>query len=424
MRCLFCFVLQIVVAVFLCLLTSADAVLPVFAQREFRDNMIRFYFNQRYSSKEICGLLLFVHHIVVSRRQLKRIKFRLRLRMRENFSPVEEIFTAMVALHQNGYSNYGYRMMWKMLHVIYNLRTTQETVRLILKGIDPEGVELRRRHRLRRRRYVKKGPNFAIHIDGYDKLKPFGIAIHGAIDGYSRKILWLKADRSNNNPRVVASYFLEHVRRFRRVPRVVRSDKGTENVIVRDLQIALRYHHNDGMAGLNSYQVGRSTSNQRIERFWRTLTQNFGQFWRNLFKDMRDAGFLNDGDRMQVECLRFCFTPIIQEQLNAFKDVWNRHRVRAQHYSETPSDIPDIVYYQPEVFDARDYSHELTCNVAIIDRLYYECKRQTHQFGCTEAFLEGLELLTGLQRDALTTRRSLDSAVELFYYLTDVMGSL
>ena len=27
------------------------------------------------------------------------------------------------------------------------------------------------------------------HIDGYDKLKPFDFAIHGAIDGYSRKIL-------------------------------------------------------------------------------------------------------------------------------------------------------------------------------------------------------------------------------------------
>ena len=28
-------------------------------------------------------------------------------------------------------------------------------------------------------------PNFLWHCDGYDKLKPFGIAIHGCIDGYS-----------------------------------------------------------------------------------------------------------------------------------------------------------------------------------------------------------------------------------------------
>ena len=30
------------------------------------------------------------------------------------------------------------------------------------------------------------------HIDGWDKLKPYGFAVHGAMDGYSRKLLWLK----------------------------------------------------------------------------------------------------------------------------------------------------------------------------------------------------------------------------------------
>ena len=29
------------------------------------------------------------------------------------------------------------------------------------------------------------------NVNGYDKLKPFGFAFHGAIDGYSRKMLWL-----------------------------------------------------------------------------------------------------------------------------------------------------------------------------------------------------------------------------------------
>ena len=37
-------------------------------------------------------------------------------------------------------------------------------------------------------------------FDGYDKLKAFGFAIHGAIDGHSRKILWLKFVQSNYNP--------------------------------------------------------------------------------------------------------------------------------------------------------------------------------------------------------------------------------
>lgn len=32
--------------------------------------------------------------------------------------------------------------------------------------------------------YNAKGPNYSWHTDGYDKLKPYGIAIHGCIDGY------------------------------------------------------------------------------------------------------------------------------------------------------------------------------------------------------------------------------------------------
>jgi hypothetical protein len=44
------------------------------------------------------------------------------------------------------------------------------------------------------------------HI-GYDKLKPYGFPIHGAIDGYSRKILWLELSRSNNKPEMPAKIF-------------------------------------------------------------------------------------------------------------------------------------------------------------------------------------------------------------------------
>ena len=55
----------------------------------------------------------------------------------------------------------------------------------MLKEIDSEGSELRR-HRLKRRVYVNQGFDYAWNLAGYDKLKPFGFAIHGAIDGYSR----------------------------------------------------------------------------------------------------------------------------------------------------------------------------------------------------------------------------------------------
>jgi len=68
------------------------------------------------------------------------------------------------------------------------------------------------------------------HIDGNDKLKKWGICIHGGIDGFSRKLLWLKASTTNNNPIVIANYFLQNIKTNGFTPKILRMDKGTENV--------------------------------------------------------------------------------------------------------------------------------------------------------------------------------------------------
>ena len=46
---------------------------------------------------------------------------------------------------------------------------------------------------------------------GYDKLKPFGFPVHGAVDGFSRKVQWLEVTRSNNAPETVAQFYLDAV---------------------------------------------------------------------------------------------------------------------------------------------------------------------------------------------------------------------
>ena len=85
-------------------------------------------------------------------------------------------------------------------------------IQTLLRNIDPEGTESRRRCRLRRRVYSNPGPNYDWHIDGHDKRKPFGFAIHGAVDGYIRKVLWLKVLRSNNLPSVIGGIYLDCVK--------------------------------------------------------------------------------------------------------------------------------------------------------------------------------------------------------------------
>ena len=101
-----------------------------------------------------------------------------------------------------------------------------------------------------------------------DKLKPFGFCIHGAIDGYSRRILCLEASVTNNDPRVVACYFCDCFKQVGGVPRIVRRDNGTENCIVVGSQRFIRQDDDDAFSGDKSLTYGRSVSNQTIESWW------------------------------------------------------------------------------------------------------------------------------------------------------------
>lgn len=386
-----------------------------------RNQLITHYFHLGYKYSEIIGFMFCVHGISLSLRNLKRILRKLGLQRNNVEFPLFEIIKAICFLHQEGYINLGYRAMWKLLNVMCNVRTTQNTVRSVLKVISPNAVALRSRHRLQRRVYYNKGPNFLIHIDGYDKLKPFGIAINGAIDGYSRKILWLEASNTNNNPRVVARYFINYIRKLKRVPRVVRSDHGSENSIIKDIQTFLRKDHTDVMHGEKSFQYGPSTSNQRIEMLWSFLMKNFTQFWRNLFKDLRDAGLLNTA--LQVNCLRFSFMPLIRHRLEIFKNLWNSHRIRSQRNSEVPCGIPDVLYNQAIMFGDTDYSFSVPYSSEDLNILSQLCTEAPAERGCPDNFWYEFEHQCNLNRDECKrlVPDNVDDALLLFKTLLSIL---
>ena len=59
--------------------------------------------------------------------------------------------------------------------------------------------------RLHRRTYIAAGPNYIWHVDGNDKITPYGFGISGAIDGFSRHIIWLNVYTTNSDPAVIAT---------------------------------------------------------------------------------------------------------------------------------------------------------------------------------------------------------------------------
>ena len=89
--------------------------------------------------------------------------------------------------------------------------------------------------------------------------------MHGAIDDYSRLIVFLSAS-SNNRADSVLQLFLMAVQQYN-LPSRIRTDLGMENIEVARVMLERR--------GLNrgSIITGTSVHNQRIERLWREVNR-------------------------------------------------------------------------------------------------------------------------------------------------------
>ena len=81
----------------------------------------------------------------------------------------------------------------------------RSTVMKILREEDPAGTLLRKSRYIKRWVYTCDDPNNSWDADGNDKLKPYGLPIHGCLDGFLKKVLCVKVTRSNNNSVVPAS---------------------------------------------------------------------------------------------------------------------------------------------------------------------------------------------------------------------------
>ena len=120
------------------------------------------------------------------------------------------------------------------------LRVQRDRIRMSLTRVDPENTALRWACVITRRVYSVPGPNSLWHIDGHHSLIRWKFVIHGCIDGFSRRILYLLC-ADNNRSETVGDLF-----------------QNAWMVQVRG-------------DGHGSFIAGSSTRNQRIERLWREV---------------------------------------------------------------------------------------------------------------------------------------------------------
>ena len=140
--------------------------------------------------------------------------------------------------------------------------------------------------------------------------------VHGCIDGYSRRVIYLKAV-DNNRAVTVLELFRNAVDRLGLSSRV-RADRGGENVGVAQFML-------DHLPGRGSFISGRSVHNQRIERLWHDVFQSCVIVFYRLFYQMEDTMILNVDNEIHMFCLHYIYLQRINHALNQFLEGWNYH---------------------------------------------------------------------------------------------------
>lgn len=123
----------------------------------------------------------------------------------------------------------------------------------------------------------------------------------------SRKVIWLKAAYTRSNPHVTGGYFMEALEQFGGCHWILRTDLGTENVVVRDIQTHLHCSDGDSRSSEQSYFAEAITTNWRIESSWEILRKEGMECWIQLLCKMEDEG-LFVGDYLDKSLVQLCFS--------------------------------------------------------------------------------------------------------------------
>lgn len=244
---------------------------------------------------------------------------------------------------------YGRNLMQSHLKREGN-RYSQHQIRNALAIVDPEGLENRQsRKKMFRVPFITDGPNHIWSVDGHDKLKHFGIEIYGAIDVYSRYIIWMYVGVSNRTAISVIKQFLTAVRTLNVLPKRIRSDKESETLQMGTCQYLLhRFGNSNPDVEFNQvYSYGTSKNNQRIESWWRQLLDRLTREWITTFEQFIEDGIFTAGDS-DIIALLAVYMPILRKQIHDFVEDWNVHPIRKSNKPHVVPGQPYLLYLGTE----------------------------------------------------------------------------
>ena len=296
---------------------------------DIRKEMLIYFLDAGFSQKDIACIIGVCDKTVA--RRIKEFDIRLEVPKYSHISDAELGAKVLEIITQ--YPSSGIRIVKGHL-ASQSINITWERVRDILWEVDPEGILNRsiKRPVINRRVYNVPGSLALWHIDGNHKLIRWGFVVHGGVDGFSRKVMFLQCN-TNNRASTVFNIFhcatLEYG-----LPSRVRADQGTENVEVAKYM----FNHPRRGPGRRSFIAGKSCHNQRIERLWRDVFSSSLYKFYCVFWYLEDSGLFDINNELHLYVLHLTFLPRINVDLHRFAEGWSDHSIRTAK-NRTPNQL-------------------------------------------------------------------------------------
>lgn len=303
----------------------------------------------------------------------------------------EDILSELIDELQKGViTGYGRGLLYAHFQGL-GVQVSRDRLFAVYRTLVPDAVDRRTRNMQRHRgEYIVPGPNFVWSLDGYLKLSPYGIEIYAAIDAYSRFIVWIYVGISSRTAVSVLRQYLDTLELLGQQPRFIRSDHGTETVLLASAHHQLQQVTQPDLQFENCYMYGTSTSNQRIESWWNQLSKGLVFRWRvrsrtiyfliliivqNYFHSLlQDGDFCATSLADQIALLAI-YIPLLRTQMQSFVRTWNRHSIRKQ------PNRPNAISGKPFVLFHHSPSHVENYGLSINSDKLGDLQNDVREFG-------------------------------------------
>jgi hypothetical protein len=202
------------------------------------------------------------------------------------------------------------------------------------------------------------GPNHMWSIDAHCKLEQWGIQIYGAIDVYSRYIVWCHVGIAGRTGVSVLSQYLRCLQEEGVMPEFLRSDCGAETTQTAEVHYRLSQITRADEPNLefeDCFKYGTSKQNQRIEQFWGQLAKASLNAWRSYFYQLNADGTYKQHCMADRIAFHAVYMPIMRQVVTNFIRRHNRDQIRKQRGTDTVQGIPEVLYTHPDMSGAEHH---------------------------------------------------------------------